>query len=646
VKSAHMALLLVPLIGLLTGRLEAQVSSTFDTGRDSWTVADIVPPLGNPPSVATVYTPDWSPAGGNPGGSISMTDPSGNWFFFSAPASFLGDKSGYYGGNFTYDLKCSPISNLFEPGVALVGQTSTLYYSTNSPPPGWINYTTPLTPSGWRLNNYVNGPEPSVAQMQSVLGNVKAVYISGDRFDGTETAGLDNIRMLRPPPAPPPTRPNLPTVSPPPSGGTGLICVVPGWHSSVFDWAEGMKVDIQTKLSDAGESTNWTVEAKGWDDTGLESWLTTPTPDKGALVAGMVGGGFGKEIKDAGYKKVHFIAHSDGAWFIDAATQKIKQLDPTIQVECTFLDPYLKFAKTGRGPLGQKADISESYFSAKDAWFTNSSLDHAYNFDVTNVGDVVVPKVNTTDWIAGHNWPYQWYAQTVKNYDPVNRTGWAYGYGYGFPLSMEMNGGVLPSISDPAFGGVKVLPPGTAGNEVALPLARIDAVLNFGNLAIYQSDTGTKVIEGTKLTMTTGSPVWMTSLLTVTQPVNFVEFQAEFTSAAGAEGLLTIYWAGQPIGLIDERWVLEGMQDYVFALPGTSDPGTYDLSFRLDPYTDTPSSVVIDNAATAYVVPEPSTIILGFTGVVCLLLFDRRHHRRTGTQLVAMYSRASLWSKF
>ncbi len=135
------------------------------------------------------------------------------------------------------------------------------------------------------------------------------------------------------------------------------------------------------------------------------------------------------------------------------------------------------------------------------------------------------------------------------------------------------------------------------------------------------SETGTVDTSGGDLRMDTGSSVWISSLITVTDWADVLFFEGEFASDPGAEGLLQVYWDGELIAMLDERESLEGSQDYLLALPGTYEAGVYSLSFRLDPHTAIPSSMVIDNVAYGHVVPEPSTIILLLTGAFGLLVY-------------------------
>jgi len=177
---------------------ETSLVSNFDTGLDGWGVVDLYDDssnlFSNPPTVVATYQPSWNASGGNPGGFISMSEPSGNWWMFSASSSFIGDKSSYFDGTFDYSLKCNPQAY---PGsaaaVVLVGSSDTLYFNTNEPQQNWTDYSVPLSPSGWKLNDWENGLEPSTSQMQSVLASLNAIYISGDWITGFETTGLDSV---------------------------------------------------------------------------------------------------------------------------------------------------------------------------------------------------------------------------------------------------------------------------------------------------------------------------------------------------------------------------------------------------------------------------------------------------------------------
>jgi hypothetical protein len=56
--------------------------SSFDTDADGWLVKDLpFPNPGAPPNVLGTFNPTYHGTGGNPGGDITSTDPSGNsWY--------------------------------------------------------------------------------------------------------------------------------------------------------------------------------------------------------------------------------------------------------------------------------------------------------------------------------------------------------------------------------------------------------------------------------------------------------------------------------------------------------------------------------------------------------------------------------------
>jgi len=183
----------------------APVSSTFDGGPEGWMVADINwSPWTHPPQVVGYYPPAFHATGGNPGGLISMTDPSGQWFWFDAPAVFLGNQSSAFGHSLSFDMQVSASVAGAADGVMLVGSGMTLHYETPVPAATFTHFVVPLTPAGWRINDPVAGLEPTAAQMLGVLGNLSALRISGDWLDGTETAGLDNVVLSGTAPIPAP----------------------------------------------------------------------------------------------------------------------------------------------------------------------------------------------------------------------------------------------------------------------------------------------------------------------------------------------------------------------------------------------------------------------------------------------------------
>jgi hypothetical protein len=113
--------------------------------------------------------------------------------------------------------------------------------------------------------------------------------------------------------------------------------------------------------------------------------------------------------------------------------------------------------------------------------------------------------------------------------------------------------------------------------------------------------------------VSTNTPAWLALGVTVTNAVNFVQFDAGFTDTNAAQGLLTVYWNTNQVGMVDERVANTNLQTYRFTLPNIVSSGLYTLSFRLDSF-DNSSSIAVTNVATGFVgVTNPITLGISFT---------------------------------
>jgi len=457
---------------------------------------------------------------------------------------------------------------------------------------------------------------------KSIRSSVAAVLVVmlltttaiGGSIDCEAVGGIANALSA---PLPPPRPADLDPLS---QGKPGLVCIAHGWGSRPSVWAEDMKTAIQRRLVENGQADDWDVRAIQWSE------YAGPLPHDAQINGWLIGRGIGKAIKAAGYENVHFIGNSAGAWLIEGAMEKMRSIEDSplysggaATIHGTFLDSFLGYSREGALLLGDKANWTEQYLNMDLVPFTNTSLVNGYNIDVTDVNPA--PTLNPAE---AHSWPRRWYASTIDadlatpEIEPYD-----YDYGWGFEQSMEM--GTLPSHDTYPRGDELVLPP--SGDANSSPLIRRDAVQRLENLKAVVSDSGLVSFSGTELSIATDSTAWTTLALRAEESVDFLSLQTEFTSAAGAEGLLSVFWQGELIGMVDERHESDGLQDFVFQLPDTFGPGSYELSFRLDPFTETASSMVIGNVATLRVIPEPSTIVMLCLGAFGLMLHPRRGKR-------------------
>lgn len=125
---------------------------------------------------------------------------------------------------------------------------------------------------------------------------------------------------------------------------------------------------------------------------------------------------------------------------------------------------------------------------------------------------------------------------------------------------------------------------------------------------------------GDSSTNSTSTPSWIAVGLTITNAVNFIQFDAAFTDSNNAEGLLTVYWDTNQIGIVDERVASPDAQTYRFFLPNTVTNNVYVLGFRLDSFYNTSSSIMVTNVATGFVgTTTPLTLGISLTNTMPLL---------------------------
>ena len=525
----------------------------------------------------------------------------------------------------------------------------------------------------WRLNGVnisgANSSTLTVSNVQLANAGYYTVVVSNSTTQVTSAAAkltvMSNLDSVTTPS--PLVYSQVPAKSP---ATDTLIVITHGWTplgvGTSVSWVADMASSISVELTNLGQ-TNWAVVPLNWVG---ES--TTPLADFAISNGQNIGRNLGKQIINAGWSHVHFIAHSAGAALIQSATEYIKQNSPSITVHETFLDPYLGLNHFGVQEYGYRADWADDYF-AHDFWtggelfsLTEGPLNHAFSVDVTWLDPTatITPRYGSSastsstpsipvGYIATstHGWPIDFYQNTI----PPIPSNLLPGYGgYGFPLSQEEGGGgwanqnlYPPNNQSLVLGALS----GTPVNSIPVTASSVFdfAVLPHavGQSGLLQFDTSgfTATTGGTQLSpqakgknssvqtnataadAPVGSPAWISIPVNVTSNVNFVTFNAQFTSQSGALGLLTVYWNDVVIGSIDEDNVLPGVQSYTFGITKTFLDRSNSLGFRLDQFSTVQSSVSVTSVATGFAglnAPKltigtttgSSTPVLGLTGTL------------------------------
>ncbi|HEY0548039.1 MAG TPA: laminin B domain-containing protein [Verrucomicrobiae bacterium] len=188
----------------LSGQVGAQITNRFDQDAEGWIMADLPFPTGPYTTALTNYPTTYSAMNGNPGGHIWQLDPmSSRVYYFQAPALYLGNRSNYYGGTLTFDVRRQNGSLLNYTDVVLVGGGFTFVIDAGSGPANgvWTTYTVRLNETGGWKKDLLTGVAPSAEEFALLLGNLSALRIRGEySTSSVDTGALDNVILSPPPP--------------------------------------------------------------------------------------------------------------------------------------------------------------------------------------------------------------------------------------------------------------------------------------------------------------------------------------------------------------------------------------------------------------------------------------------------------------
>ena len=428
-----------------------------------------------------------------------------------------------------------------------------------------------------------------------------------------------------------PVQITVPTIPPKPSNKDSLVVITHGWEplqpNADLSWMTAMSNAIQSRAS-----SNWAIANFVWLDQ-----ATFPDPDLVLCAAETKGRLYGQQLAAQGWKQIHFIGHSAGAALIQVAAAQIP-LSTTVQ--CTFLDPYVGLALQLQSAYGSSANWADCYFTQDfSGGWTGGDLPHAYNVDVDWLdpnhetfiyGSALIafsPELNT----ESHGYSHEFYTQSVTN----NPTWCSDAAGYGFTLSEEAGGqtkwsshptgnnynpyvlcgppNAIPSPPFPvAIAGITIDQVSHAVSDAATAIVNGAGFLLSSIFSVPQAQAKSGGIQPMDQT-STNTPAWLAVGVTVTNAANFVQFDAGFTDTNAAQGLLTVYWNTNQVGIVDERVANTNLKTYRFSLPGTVSSGLYTLSFRLDSFVNS-SSIAVTNMATGFVgVTQPITLAISLT---------------------------------
>ena len=177
--------LAVAVLGSLLTSVASAQSSSFNNGSDGWRVGELFG-TGGTNRAATFLS----------SGFLQTSDTYG-WNAYWAPGEYLGDKSSYYDGNLSLDLRVSDLNDVFHPMLVISDGTTRLQYRTDAPGTSWETYVIPLSEDGWEIARFDGsaGAPVSHALFMQVLSNLAFIHFDADWKSAGGHVDVDNVRL-------------------------------------------------------------------------------------------------------------------------------------------------------------------------------------------------------------------------------------------------------------------------------------------------------------------------------------------------------------------------------------------------------------------------------------------------------------------
>ena len=177
--------LIAPDLGFVRSDL---VRSDFNLSGEDWTFINDVRDF-------TVI-----PTGGvNNTGFLEAVDlATGLIFYYVAPSKFLGQKAGFMGGTLSFSLKVDGSGFAIQGDDVVIrgGNGVSLHWnSTVAVGDDWTQFELVLDETQSWLLNSASGARASNDDIKAVLSNLAALEIRGEFINGSETGGLDNVKL-------------------------------------------------------------------------------------------------------------------------------------------------------------------------------------------------------------------------------------------------------------------------------------------------------------------------------------------------------------------------------------------------------------------------------------------------------------------
>jgi hypothetical protein len=184
------------------GDNQQSLETTFDSGNEGWTVADLEASDSNADpdwgSVIQELELDHEQEGGvDNSGYVKRVDTTPNAFFFDAPDTYLGDMSPYVGGTLDFHLKSTHNNYRLDSALVLQGTDGVIATQFGPPGPDWTQYRIALDAEARTYHeSNLNGPEVGQERVEAVLSDLQALRISGEHGSAVqETVSLDEVRL-------------------------------------------------------------------------------------------------------------------------------------------------------------------------------------------------------------------------------------------------------------------------------------------------------------------------------------------------------------------------------------------------------------------------------------------------------------------